>query len=167
MAIVATTVVSVSVLVLLALCAIALAGNLTHAHTTALGGKPVKSRSAHLLAEGLASLASRLDNEAVEEYAPTRGYIRKALEATKRQMAAQRNDIDSLQKYYDSQLKHMQEELKLQKDLYEKKISVQGSVLNEVFGNEDAEAIFQTAASPADEHSSNEVADTMLQHELL
>ena len=170
-AIVATTVVSLSVLVLLALCAIALAGNVTHAHTIALDGKPVKSRSAHLLAEGLASLASRLDNEAVEEYAPNRGYIRKALEATKRQMEIQRNDIDSLQEYYDSQLKHMQDELKLQKGLYEKQLSVQGKVLDDIFGNEDAEAVFASAASPeADQHSSSEFAETVSsqqQHELL
>lgn len=94
-------------------------------------------RMAHLLAEGLAAAASQLDPEAVEDHAPRRGYIRKALDATRGQLAAREAEAMRLQAFYDAELALLRAEMDQQRSAFEGQVHQQEDILKEVFGDEE------------------------------
>jgi len=133
----AATALVLLVLLLVALCTVAILGHPHHSQFHGFGrGKTTMSRGVHLLAEGLASVASSIDGDAVEEYAPERGYVRKALHHTQDQVQEQIHEKEVLQEYYDTELALLSRKLEDQKLAYEKRLEEQQKVLLDVFGDD-------------------------------
>lgn len=135
--VVALSVVATTVVILVSLLALATAGPTAKSQLKDTLPGNHHGRMTHLLAEGLSSVASKLDPDAVEEYAPPRGYIRKALDKMRGQLSEREKESMSLQAYYDSELATLRAELEQQRKTFEGKLRRQELVLSEVFGDEE------------------------------
>ena len=131
------TAVALLVLLLVALCTVAITSHGQHGEFHGVGrGSALTSRGFHLLAEGMASIASSLDRDAVEEFAPERGYVRKALHHTQDAVQEQIRQKEILQEYYDAEVARLSQELEEQRIWYENKLEEQQKVLVDVFGDD-------------------------------
>lgn len=139
-ALVALSVLATTVLLLLGLLTLAAAGPGAASRLTGRDlTTPERKRSefAHYLAEGLASMASTLDPDAVEEFAPPRGYIRKALVESRGRLSAREEEAMRLQAYYDSEIARLHQDFDQQREAYDLKVRQQQALLEEVFGEDD------------------------------
>lgn len=82
------------------------------------------------LARGFVSVGASLDSDAVAAYTPSKGYIRKALERTRKIVEEHEAERVELQAFYEKELAKLNAQLKKE-----------GAVLEEVLGDDYADAI--------------------------
>jgi len=89
------------------------------------GARKILDAGRENLARGFVSIGASLDQEAVYTYTPVKGYIRKALEKTRRMVEEQESERAALQDFYEKEIAKLQAQ-----------VQQESAVLEEVLGDD-------------------------------